>query len=385
MSHPRGIHVRRLAIAVIAIAVPVCPGLAAGRTTVSLEFDHATTDQLAGIAIAGAHRMPVTVFAISGRVGDAGYMTAGQLRALQRAGNEIGGHTTDHQDLTELAPAAQRAAICDDRTALEADGLRVTDFAYPFGHFGPQTPAIVRSCGYESARGTGGLAGPEGCYGACPAAETIPPARPFDTRTDDSVLDTTPLSRIEGYVTHAERGGGGWVQIVFHHVCDRCDPYAVTAVTLAAFVTWLAARRSSGTVVRTTREVIEAPFRPAPLWALLAPGRLRLRPAQLCPATPLGARCREVGGRPAVTMRARRSGRLWLATDPAARSLELLDRGGRVVARGRRTRRAGVWTLDAGRREGAAEIAVAEPLGDAYYQVWLTVSRGAVRPQATRI
>jgi peptidoglycan/xylan/chitin deacetylase (PgdA/CDA1 family) len=256
--------------------VALCLGLALGPagpatardtrspTIVSLEFDHATSDELPGIARAAALRMPVTLFALSGRVGTPGYMTVAQLRRLQAAGDEIGGHTVDHADLSKLSPAAQRAEICGDRAALQADGLRITDFAYPYGHFDAATPAIVRACGYQSARGTGGLASPGGCSGACPDVESVPPAKPFDTRTVNSVLDTTSPATLERYVTRAERRRGGWIQIVFHHVCDRCDQYAVSLPTLGRFLAWLARRRARGTVVRTVRQVIERPVRRRP-------------------------------------------------------------------------------------------------------------------------
>jgi hypothetical protein len=231
-------------------------------TVVSLEFDHAFTDQLPAIGVANGLGMKVTVFAMSGRLGLPGYLSAAQLVALQASGNEIGGHTVDHEDLSQLPPAAQRQAICADRTALEADGLDVTDFAYPFGHFNAATPGIVRTCGYQSARGVGGLATP-GCRILCfgPGAESIPPASPFDTRTDDSVLEMTRLATIERYVMQSEQAGGGWVQIIFHHVCDGCDLYSVTLPTYSAFVTWLARRAPRGTVVKTVRQVIETPRR----------------------------------------------------------------------------------------------------------------------------
>jgi peptidoglycan/xylan/chitin deacetylase (PgdA/CDA1 family) len=355
---------------------------ASPRTIVSLEFDHATSDELQGTAIAAAHGMPVTVFAISGRIGADGYMTADQLRGLQRAGDEVGGHTTDHQDLATLSPAAQRTVICGDRAALGADGLDVTDFAYPYGHFGTATPGIARGCGYESARGTGGLASPDGCYGPCPVAESIPPANPFDTRTVDSVLATTPPAAIERYVTRAEQAGGGWVQIVFHHVCDRCDPYAVAPATLAGFLDWLAPRSATGTVVRTVRQVIETPFSPAAV-RILRPGArpLRMLAGRRCPATPVTARCATVPGRARPTVVAvRRGGLIWLATSASPASVRLLAPGARPVA-ARRAPRRGLWTLRVGTaRRGAATIAVDFPLGAAYYPVRLTPRGAGVTP-----
>jgi peptidoglycan/xylan/chitin deacetylase (PgdA/CDA1 family) len=365
----------------IALAVALVLGAAAGpasaRTVVSLEFDHATSDQLPGIALAAGHGMHVTVFALSGRVGTPGYMTVAQLQALQAAGNEIGGHTIDHPDLSKLSPAAQRQEICGDRQALEADGLDVTDFAYPYGHFDTATPGIVRGCGYDSARGTGGLASPDGCYGTCPAVESIPPANPFDTRTVDSVLDTTPLATLERYVAHAEQSRGGWVQIVFHHVCDRCDQYAVSQPTLAAFLAWLAPRSARGTVVETVREVIQTPFRPSAVWSLRpAAAPSRMLADRRCPATPVNAVCAAVPGRSKTTsIPVRATGAVWLATSASAISVRLLARGAKPVS-GRRTRRRRLWTLSVGTaRRGAATIAVTYPLGVAYYPVRLVPPR----------
>ena len=242
------IVLRAAAIAFV-VTMSVAPAGIAGaaeragdaRTIVSLEFDHAFTDQLPAVQTANSYGMKVTLFAMSGRLGMTGYMTAAQLLALQSQGNEVGGHTINHPDLAKLSPAAQRYEICDDRAALEVDGFDVTDFAYPYGYLNRYTPGIVRGCGYGSARIAGGLGAHGGCPNPCPPAETIPPRNPFQTRTVNSVMKTTSLAMIENYVTTAERSGGGWVQIVFHYVCDGCDPYSVSASTLDRFLAWLAA------------------------------------------------------------------------------------------------------------------------------------------------
>ncbi len=69
-------------------------------------------------------------------------------------------------------------------------------------------------------------------------------------------------SHSAGYVTGAEQNGGGWVQIVIHHLCDRCDPYSMTLADFTSLVEWLAARAPSGTVVRTTAEVVGGAVKP---------------------------------------------------------------------------------------------------------------------------
>ena len=57
-------------------------------------------------------------------------------------------------------------------------------------------------------------------------------------------------------MTQAEANGGGWVQIVIHHLCLGCETYSTPPATLDAFLAWLEPRATSGTVVLTTREAL---------------------------------------------------------------------------------------------------------------------------------
>jgi hypothetical protein len=87
-------------------------------------------------------------------------------------------------------------------------------------------------------------------------AETIPPADPYATRTPPNPKQGTTLETIQGYVTDAVAHGGGWVQLVFHHLCDQCDAYSITRATFDALLTWLEGQSANGVVVRTTHQVV---------------------------------------------------------------------------------------------------------------------------------
>jgi peptidoglycan/xylan/chitin deacetylase (PgdA/CDA1 family) len=351
------------------------------ETIVSLEFDHAFSDALPGVELAASHKMAVTLFAMSGRVGLPGYMTYAELLALQAQGDEVGGHTIDHQDLSQLSAAAQRHEICDDRTALQQAGLDVTDFAYPYGHLNGATPAIVRGCGYESARGAGGLTSQGGCYGNCPPVETIAPQDPYLTRTVNSIIASTSLSTLERYVTRAQQYGGGWLQIVFHQVCDGCDLYSVSEPTLATFLTWLAARESTGIRVETVRQVIETPFLPAPVRVRVGSRpSTRLRPSERCPRAPITATC-SISPAPRRSLHVRAGSALSVTTAAQAGRVQLqLGAHTRRITL-RRALRAddpdGLrWTLprSAQLRRGAATLLVSFPLGLAEYRLELVVT-----------
>ena len=81
------------------------------------------------------------------------------------------------------------------------------------------------------------------------------------TRTPRNILATDALANIEGYVTQAQQHGGGWVQLVFHNICNQCDTYAITKSDLAALLDWLATQNNTTTA--TVQQVIGGPLRPA--------------------------------------------------------------------------------------------------------------------------
>src|SRR5262245_26220233 len=241
----------------VGLAVAVSPTAAAAtQTVVTIQFDDGVADQYATLAVLSAHSMHATYYVNSGPAGDSSHMTWTQLTDLAAAGNEIAGHTITHANLKKMKTADARQEVCGDRVALFNHGFAPTSFAYPCGSFDANTKLVVSACGYNSGRGVSGVDGRR------VFAETIPPADAYATRTPANVKSGTTLATIESYVTGAEQNGGGWVQIVIHHLCDHCDAYSMTLADFTAFVEWLAARAGGGTVVRTTTEVIGGPVLP---------------------------------------------------------------------------------------------------------------------------
>jgi peptidoglycan/xylan/chitin deacetylase (PgdA/CDA1 family) len=242
------------------------PALAAGQTVVSMTFDDGHADQYTLRPMLASRGLNATFFVNTGVLGQSGRMTWEQLQALAADGNEIAGHTLTHPDLNAATATELRRQVCDDRANLVAHGYPATDFAYPFGHHDAASEAMVQTCGYNSARGVGGIVSPGYCP-YCDTAEQLPPAYPWYTLTPQDVEADTSLATIEGYVTQAEQHGGGWVELVFHHVCDGCDTYSVSPATMSAFLDWLAQRASAGTVVKTVQQVVGGPAQPAPAWS----------------------------------------------------------------------------------------------------------------------
>jgi peptidoglycan/xylan/chitin deacetylase (PgdA/CDA1 family) len=234
-----------------------------GPVLVSLTFDDGWQDQYAVRELLSAHRMRGTFYVNSGAV-DAStpdFMSWSQLQDLAADGNEIAGHTLTHPHLLGLTPQEQQREICDDRSNLLDHGFSpVISFAYPYAEHDAALRAVVRSCGYLSARSVHGVRS-LGCS-ACPAAETIPPRAPWALRTPRHITSDTTLAQMQGYVTQAERGGRGWVVLVFHRLCDQCDELSTPLNRFAAFLDWLQLRASRGTVVKTVGSVITGDFTP---------------------------------------------------------------------------------------------------------------------------
>jgi peptidoglycan/xylan/chitin deacetylase (PgdA/CDA1 family) len=250
-----------LVLALIAGGVLLLPlhhtARAAATTVVTIEFDDGNADQYQALAMLNAHSMHATFYVNTGFIGDSAHLSWAQLHDLFTAGNDIGGHTLTHIDLKKLKTADARQQVCQDRDNLLMNGLKPTAFAYPFGSFDAGTEQVVAACGYNSGRGVSGVNDTK------VFAETIPPADPYATRTPPNPKQGTTVATIEGYVTAAAQNGGGWVQLVFHHICNSCDAYSITVTNFQALLDWLQSNESGGIVIETTNQVIGGPVNPA--------------------------------------------------------------------------------------------------------------------------
>lgn len=236
-------------------------------TVVSLEFDDARANAYDALAPLDTHGMHATFFVPSGLVGTPGYMSWNQLGELARHGNEIGGHTITHPHLPSLSDDEQRRQICNDRVNLASHGFTVSDFAYPYGEYDATTQQTLRDCGYSSARLVDGIATSDKCVGecpsspsctttACPYAESIPPADVYAIRTPGAVGAAQTLAGVEAQITAAAAHSGGWVNLVFHQLCDKCDSQRMSVRNFVSLLDWLSSRASSGVVVATVRDVV---------------------------------------------------------------------------------------------------------------------------------
>src|SRR5215467_4039512 len=260
-----------LVMSMSGLAAVATPASASTPVVVTLGFDDGTVDQFNfGFPVLEAHAMNATFFVNTGPIvaGDPAHMTWADLHALFNAGNEITGHTIDHANIQPLSVADAEREVCDDRNALLAQGFMPESFAYPFGSFDATSEAIVRYCGYNSARTVSGISKSRA------TGETIPPADAYATRTPPNPKKSTKVSTLESFVLNAEADtqATDWIQFVFHRVCDastggHCGAYAISPGDLSAFLDFLQGEINAGRViVETTAQVIGGPLNPACNW-----------------------------------------------------------------------------------------------------------------------
>jgi peptidoglycan/xylan/chitin deacetylase (PgdA/CDA1 family) len=235
---------------------------------VSLTFDDSNADQLPAEQTMKSLGLHGTFYTVDGWLNQSGYLTLAQVQQVAADGNEIAGHTVQHQDLPTLAAGEQQREICNDRANLISLGFQPTDFAYPYGD-ADTSETDAKACGYDSARGLGDVVDPQGDCNGCVYAETTPPPDPYYLRAPDEVDSTVTLAQMEQQVTQAQSHGGGWVILTYHHVCTpigaaNCPADLSTTPTIFnAFVTWLAGQAASGVTVETVQQVIGGTFKPA--------------------------------------------------------------------------------------------------------------------------
>ncbi len=129
---------------------------------VVLTFDDGTADFCeVALPLLAEHGFTATLFATSGWMTGAGGRTSGrnvppgmlswdQLRAVARAGIEVGAHTISHPQLDQLPPELLRKELADSKDELESRlGQPVRGVAYPFGYSSRLVRAHAAGAGYE--------------------------------------------------------------------------------------------------------------------------------------------------------------------------------------------------------------------------------------------
>jgi peptidoglycan/xylan/chitin deacetylase (PgdA/CDA1 family) len=114
-------------------------------TLIVLTFDdgHSSIYELA-FPIMQEYGYPGVDFIPTGWIGKKELMTLDQVRSLENAGWETGGHTVNHANLTTIPIDSARSEIQRNYEQLIVYGLKHRCFALPSGHSNEKTTAIIK-------------------------------------------------------------------------------------------------------------------------------------------------------------------------------------------------------------------------------------------------
>ena len=259
---PAGVSVARVRDV---MGAPPQPPLPPRPTVVSLTFDDGDKTQYGVRPILNDAHVHGTFYVNTGAVdsGDEASMTWTQIHNLANDGNDVGGHTRDHMDLTSTSTSYDYKwhQACDDRARLQEQGLWPASFAYPFAAFNATAAEIVRGCGYQSGRTGGSI-----LVGGPLYSEKIPPPDAYTIKTLGTLYNgAITLQWLQDAVNGAADRAGGWVPMVFHEICYTADPdfgtcmngyRPVSDTTLTQFIDWVAQQANRGVSIKSVTEVM---------------------------------------------------------------------------------------------------------------------------------
>ena len=118
-----------------------------------LTFDDGKADALTAVLPALQKRgMKGAFFVVTGLVGKPGYLTWDGVRALDRAGMEVGSHTVSHARLADLPDGKVREELVESKRELEKQlGHPVDLLAYPYNSVRRSVRAAASEAGYRIA------------------------------------------------------------------------------------------------------------------------------------------------------------------------------------------------------------------------------------------
>lgn len=218
------------------------------RPIVTLTFDDGWESQYTqALPIMQRHNARGTFYLVPNFFNTPRYMTTDEARQIEQAGNEIGSHTMNHMDLTELSPDAISQELVQSKQVLEAQFGPIKNFAAPFGGFNYQVTEEIQKS-YASDRTT------ELGFNN---SENFNPYKILS----QNIYNTTTVAQISQWLDQAMRDKT-WLVLVFHQIDTSGSPYAITPQNFEAVLTSIRARNLPLLTLEQGLEEVEPQIQP---------------------------------------------------------------------------------------------------------------------------
>ncbi len=168
-----------------------------------------------------------TFYLVSSELNQKGFMTKKQFNDFRNLGWEIGSHTVDHPDLTQLTTTQLNSELNNSKIAISNNfGIPITDFASPYGLYNDQVITYIKKY-YQSHRTTDNDFNRKDNFDPykiqCYSIEYNMDANYVKALIDKAIRDKT------------------WLVLVYHDItpAQTDDEYAVTTKNLDATLSYL--------------------------------------------------------------------------------------------------------------------------------------------------
>ncbi len=203
---------------------------------VSISFDDASHTVFdAGLPILESQGIPASFYFISSYLTDS---WAQKLNHMQDLGWEIGSHSATHQDLTTLSTAEVIHEIVQSKSDLEAAGLNIDGFAYPYGA-GHKNNVVSREVKkyYQYARSTS-------------TGYNFPVITQYDLIVQVQTASTS-LELMKSWVNSAIKQNE-WLIVELHTIDTSGDPYSITPDALSELAAYIRNQVDAGKISAVT-------------------------------------------------------------------------------------------------------------------------------------
>jgi len=132
--------------------VSVSEALNLSGPAVAITFDDGSeTDLLAAAPALAKLGFRATFYVVAGKIGQPGYLSPAQLRALDSSGFEIGCHSMTHPYLPDLEQRGLHREIAEAKALIEQMlGKRVEHFSCPGGRYDARAIRLAKDAGFRT-------------------------------------------------------------------------------------------------------------------------------------------------------------------------------------------------------------------------------------------
>ncbi len=174
----------------------------------------------AGLPVMQKYGIHSTQFVLSGVFENTSYMSIKQIKSMQLAGHEVGSHTIDHKDLTQLDEAELSKQLKESKDVLTKNFGPIKEFTSPYGAYNTHTLESIGKYYRSQKNAEGDPAANE--LEAINIGKTFKPLN----YVSFSVRETTTLYELTKLIDAAKKNNG-WLVLTYHQIDRSGDEFSV--------------------------------------------------------------------------------------------------------------------------------------------------------------